>query len=66
MRQKYQYTFIIEASMFSTPDISTGTSTISPGPSVTVKNSNARKPIRLFTAVFGVKRITAVQTVRNA
>ena len=41
--------------MVSTNERFTDNSTMPPGPSVTVKNSSAGKPLRIFTEVFDVK-----------
>ena len=46
---------IIEASMVSTPKISTGNSTISPGTPMIVKKCSAIKSLRLFTELLDVK-----------
>ena len=50
-----QYKYIIEAAMVSTPEIFFENSSMSPSPSVNVKNPSARKSICVFTEVFDVK-----------
>ena len=61
-----QYKFIIQAEMVSTPEIFTDNSQISPGTSVTVRYTIARKALRLFTGVLDVKNKTAVRRVGDA
>ena len=46
--------------LVSTPEGVTNKSPMSPGPSVTVKNTIARKPVRQFTELLDVKNKTAV------
>ena len=55
-----QYKSVIEASMVSTPEKFTNNSTMSPRPSVTVRNPSARKSLRIFTEVLDVKNKTSV------
>ena len=50
-----QYKAIIEAVMFSTPEIFNDNSLISPGTSVTFRYSSAIKSLHLFTEVLDVK-----------
>ena len=52
---KQNYKSIIEASIIPTPEGFNDNNTLSPGSSVTVKNPSARKSLRQFTEVFGVK-----------
>ena len=52
--------------MVFTPDILTDNSTMSPGPSVTFKNTSARKSLHLFTEVLVFKKKTAVLRVDAA
>ena len=54
-----QYTYIIEAAMVSTPEIFFENSSMSPSPSVNVKNPSARKSLHLFTEVLDIKNKTA-------
>ena len=56
-QQKYKA--IIEAEIFSTPQIFTDNSSMSPGPSVTVRNPIARKVLRLFTEILDIKKKTS-------
>ena len=47
--------------MVSTPEGCTNNSLITPNPSVSTKNPNARKPLRKFTEALYVKHKTAVR-----
>ena len=53
---QHQYKAIIEVAMVSNSEIFTNNSPILSGPSVNVKNTNARNPLRLFTEVFGYQK----------
>ena len=46
--------------MVSTPEIFIDNSTMSPGPTIIVKNCSARKSLRLFIEMLGVKNKTSV------
>ena len=54
---------MIETSMVSTSEIFTDNSPMSPGPSVTVINTIARKPLFLFTEFLDVKKENSVRWV---
>ena len=54
------YKAIIEAYMVSTPEVLTDKSPLSPGPSVIVKNTSARKSLCQFSEVLDVKQKTAI------
>ena len=52
--------------MVSSPEGFTDNITMSPGPSVTVKTPSAKKPIRLFTEAWYVKKDNSVRRVGDA
>ena len=52
--------------MVSTPDKFTDKFPMSPGPSVAVRNHSARKSLRLFSKVLGVKNKTVVLNVGDS
>ena len=61
-----QYKAIVEAAMTSTTKKLTNNSSISPGTSVIIQNTNKSKSLHLFTKVFDVKNKTAVRWVGDA
>ena len=58
-----QYKAIIEAEIFSTREIFTEISTMSPGPFLTIRNISERKSLHQFTEVLDDKKKNAFQRV---
>ena len=63
---KQQYKAIIEASMFSTPEGCTSNIPMTTNPSVSIKNSSARKSLRKLSETLDVKHKTSVHSLGAA